>query len=392
MVKPRLGFGDLYMSGFDVSWFDNVSSAVTPVEYDGLIERVPGATVFNSWPWVTACSDHLLSNEAISVLTIRSRDETLIAIALTVVKIENLYGIRTKVARFVGVPYGDRFSLLVDPKIDKLMPVFLDNLINHAPDSWDYFVWNEYLEDAEIDPKIESWAKGSHPRFYKIATSHCPVLPLSTLTREEMEKSYSKNMKTRLRRGRKKLQAAGDVEITHYRPDENKVAALLDEIRAVEERSWKGEDGVGIFSRGSFAFFKDVSQRLAKRQLLDVAEIRINGELATYRYGFCYRGGFLDYNLAFLPEYKKIGLGRILLDEIILSALDNGYSALDGSRVGVNSRHLLFERTEKTVRHLRWYWYSNSFKGLCIQFIIEFAKPMGRKWRDKINALLNDKN
>jgi hypothetical protein len=89
----------------------------------------------------------------------------------------------------------------------------------------------------------------------------------------------------------------------------------------------------------------------------------------------------LDYSIAYLPEYSKLALGRILLDEIVLEAARGDYEAVDASRVGPYTRHLLLERSQKTIPHWRLYWFRGNLKGQAIRFIVTVAKPIARRLR-----------
>lgn len=237
---------------------------------------------------------------------------------------------------------------------------------------------------------LEDWriaARESRLLMAMEQKSVCPVFTLEGRSAEEVEASLSKSARQRVKRARKRLMQEKDVQIVHEVPGPEHLLARLEELRDVENRSWKGEEGVGVFSEGaSWDFFRTLSPRLAERGQLDLGEIRIDGQLVSYRYGLRYRGVFLDYNLAFLPEYYKLGLGRILLDDLVADCAKKGYRAMDASRVGRHSQHLLFERADTLIHHWHLRWYNASVRGRAIWFLNEVlkmnAKRMRKLWRE----------
>ncbi|MDX5297421.1 MAG: GNAT family N-acetyltransferase, partial [Gammaproteobacteria bacterium] len=74
-----------------------------------------------------------------------------------------------------------------------------------------------------------------------------------------------------------------------------------------------------------------------------------------YRLGPFQDGVYYDYNIAFLPDMRKWGTGRLLLDEALRWAVEADWRRVDASRVSKrNSSHQLFERPHESVIHRRW--------------------------------------
>jgi hypothetical protein len=244
-------------------------------------------------------------------------------------------------------------------------------------------IWNEWTETQGLLHRAEQWAKQNQTPFFHRVTSQCPRLALEYSTEEEMIASYSSKIRSDLRRRKKKLNDL-DSEVLHLRPSVNETPALVEKMRTTETASWKGCEGVGIFNAPrSYAFFKDLSQRLAAYDQLDLSIVNINGELASYKYGFYFRKTFYDYSIGYLPQYSKLGLGRILLDELALSALRKGYQAVDASRVGATTQHLLFERTNDAIPHHRAYWFGTSLKSKLLMHLVVHGKPRMKLLREK---------
>lgn len=363
-----------------IDWNTDLYSAVTEQEYEQLVAETPHTTVFNSWSWITSCFDHLVDQEEPWILTLRNDNGQLIGCLPMVVITEKKFAFSSRTLRLMGYPFTDRCALVIDERVDGIVEAMLTALNFDKPFSWHRMEWNElFLPQSQLD-KVSLWAK-KHNRMNEVKiTSNCPVLPLEGKSREEVESTYPSKLRNELKRCMKKLRAHDGVEFHHYQPSEEEVDALLDQIKSVEDSSWKGAEGIGIFSDNkAFNFFKEVSKKLAKYGQIDVAEIRIDGNLVSYKYGFCYNSVFLDYNIAYLPEYQRLGLGRLLLNEVILSSSEKDYKAVDASRVGAQTKHLLCERSKETIPHFRWSWYSHSLKGRYYQFMLHTVKPWAKQ-------------
>ena len=369
------------MLNLSVSWGSDLYSILDESEYSDLVDRIPSATVFNSWSWVSTCYEYLAESETARILTVRNAESRLVACVPMVLLREKKFGVVSRVVRLMGYPFTDRYTLLVDTSTDdSVLNATLSALKAEFGKTWDRMEWNELALDEGLVKSISAWAKQNNSLEVLQVTSHCPVLPLSGLSRKEIEAQYTSKLRSDLKRRKKKLLEHGEVEILHYQPAEPEVDEILDQLKRVEDSSWKGAEGIGIFSNArAFDFFKTVSRKLAKFKQLDIAEIRIDGALVSYKYGFKYDRVFLDYNIAYLPEYHRLGLGRLLLNEVILSSSENNYKAVDASRVGAQSKHLLFERSEETIRHMRWTWYGGTWRAY-YHYVLNFAvKPIAKK-------------
>lgn len=374
---------------YNIRWTQDLYTALSPQRLTSLLDTLPDATVFNDWPWLSACWDHCESDVAPWLLLAENSAGDLLACIALRVKREKLHGLTRNVVRWLQFPFGDRMVPLVSAQ----SPDIIDALINafySAPFAWDCMIWDEVPGGSGLEAV---WQEAALHRGVALRThekSQCPVLNYQNRQRAEIESSTPKSVKQRVKRARKRLMQEKNVEILHYRPGPEKIMQTLSEFKHVEDQSWKGDEGLGIFSTdSSWAFFQTVAQRMAEKGQVDAGEIRIDGELASYRFGMNFRNVFLDYNLAYLPCYHKIGLGRVLLDELIYSCADQHYTAIDASRVGTYSTNIFYERNNALIPHVRWYWYRLSFASLSVRIVVELLKPAARQvrqwWKSRKN-------
>ncbi|OUS24608.1 hypothetical protein A9Q99_23850 [Gammaproteobacteria bacterium 45_16_T64] len=367
-----------------------LTGLVTEQEYKQLIDGSVDATVFNDWPWLTTAIEHLPKKHQFTAITIRDNQNNLVGFLALQITPESLHGIPARVARFVQYPLGDRISILLLPDHLAAWPKLLDYLHQLSGPFWDCMIWNEWTDSQGLVDASLHWSKRKNSPVFNRVTSHCPILSLESITEEEMSASFPSKMRTDLRRRKKKLDKL-DSEILHLRPSVEQVQDLVNEMRNTEALSWKGDEGVGIFNDPeTHDFFNSVSKRLAASDQLDLSIIHIDGELASYKYGFYFRNVFYDYSIGYLPQYSKLGLGRVLLNELVNSSLRNGYDAVDASRVGSVTQHLLFERTEQVTPHYRFYFFGKGLKGKLLEFVVTRLKPMLKRLREQYRSRQQD--
>ena len=368
---------------YQIAIATSLSECVSEKEYRSLVEVCVDATVFNDWPWLSTTIDYLSEGQQFTGISVRAGESQLVGFLALRVATESLHGIPSTVARFVQYPLGDRIAVLLHPDHRGAWDPLLDYLQQLSRSHWDCMIWNEWIDTQGLLVQSVQWAEDNKASIFHHTSCQCPVLSLNFDTEEEMLAGLSKKKRSDLRWRTKKLDKLNS-EILHFRPSAEETVDWLEKIRLTEAESWKGDEGVGIFNNSdSSDFFKVVSKRLAKSDQLDLSVINIDGELASYRYGFYFRNTFFDYSIGYLPQYTKLGLGRILLHELVNSLLREGYAAVDASRVGIVTGHLLAERTDDVVSHYQFYWFGNSIKGQLLKLLVVRVKPGFKLLREK---------
>jgi len=241
----------------------------------------------------------------------------------------------------------------------------------------------------------ELYDGGSGPELLsRFARDHCVAIdehqtcrvPVFQLPAEHpQEKELPERVRAKLRRERRRSTEAGALV---HRIAPLKEGPWLDQIIAVERASWKGIDGVGVFSGAT----RERWMRAALRGLAETGRIRIvalslNGEMISYRLGLLEKGRLYDFNLAFVPRHSKIASGRLLLNEFVHWGIDEGWRAIDASRVSRVSGHHLHERMNATVQQYRMRYFSKRPGGVlasAAQALWAWSKPMWFRLQDKL--------
>lgn len=341
-----------------------------------LLSRVEHS-IFNDWPWLVANIEHLrLKGCKTCILIAQSSDERIHAVI-------PLYSERTSFGifsidslRLIGAPLTDRVYWLQDFQHVKGLNWFFDAL-NTCPTHWDAVKLEELcIRENQID-QFKNSAKISGIQLQTELTTCAPVLSLKQLSHSKIIDNTSKAHQTRQKRARKKLQQAGNYEFKRILPSPNEVHDLITLIKGIEDKSWKGDQGVGIFSTPDREkLFTRFSLLLAEKKQLELSFIYLNSVPISYRFGYYYQQGFWDYNLAYLPDFHHLSPGRILLEDIITSSFDLGYDFVDSSRSSMTTPHLLSEWTDCTIEHFNIIMYNRHPKAAIFAFFRIVAIPI----------------
>jgi CelD/BcsL family acetyltransferase involved in cellulose biosynthesis len=355
-LRVRWVHGDAGLEELSVDWSD-------------LVERDPEASVFQTPEWTTCWWRHFGTGEP-SALAVH-RGSRLVALAPLARRTERRAGLGLRTLTFVGErpyasrsgePQADHLGVLADASEPDALDAAADALADAASDV-DWVRLHEMPAGTRAEDRLGQVfaARGLEP-----SVEVCSRTPLLHLERpwQEIEASYPLSLRKRLRRARRKQAEHGGLSYRRWRPEPAEVPALLLRLQGVEARSWKGRKGVGIFStERSLGFLLELSSRFAERRWLDVALLLDGESIAAYRFGFRFRGSFLDYNLAHDARYAALSPGRVLLDEVIRDSHREGLAWIDASGGGLATPNLLSEWTSNVRWHRRWMLFGPSLRG-----------------------------
>ena len=367
------------------TWDDDLAGLEALGERLGqLLLQVPGAGVFCTPEWLLTGARHLLKSESRLNVLSAAKDGEVVACLPLVLDRERVYGLGVRSLRLLGDPLADRQPLLVTPEVPDLMAATLDTLWSRRGE-WDVAILSELPEDLGARTNIDHWC-ASHgvARQWRLC-GRAPILELNQPDAAAVQAAYSRTLRTRLRRARKKLSAAGDVSFERLRPAPDEVEPLLAIIKHIEDESWKGQAGQGIFStERRVAFFRDVSLRFAANRWLEISLLRLNEVPISYRYGFRYDGVFYDYNLAYLPDYRTFSPGRILLEEIVMASHADGLRAIDASRGSITTGHILEDWTSTHMNHYQLWLFGSGARGQALRFAAMHVRPAIKSFQSRM--------
>ncbi len=361
-------------------------------EYKKLCKENKQVTLFNSWEWLNAfCESYLFGTRQLVFLTVIA-EGTLVAFVPFSYGKENLHGLPITSLRLLGDPMSDR-QVLVSLNMEGLLSYILE-LIQTTPYKSDLIALCEIPGDSYSYKSIKQWISSNTVNTRMSICSSTPVVNLNYTDAQELLSNYSKSLKTLIKRAQNKLKKA-DIEqgysVEEITPSPDSIEELLCVIKAIEDKSWKGEKEVGVFSGKNINFIKNISQKLSNNGWLKIYLLHFNGEIISYRFGFLYNNVYYDYNLAYLPEYSKFSPGRVLLDGVVRSSCESGVSVVDASRASLKKGHQLQEWPCHFIDHFQLWIFGRTILGTCLSFLYLKLKPVISNIKNFINKKCEDK-
>ncbi len=359
-------------------WLDSLDTEQFPEDaYLGLCSRTPHLSPFNHLGWLRAAERVLPPHQQLQILLAWDGPQLALCLPLLVCR-ERKLGLRWTVLRHLGYPLADRIGLLCDLDDNGLRAARkqIHARLPHA-----LLQLNEVENSDEHVRLFRQWSDASSTHEQR-PSCHVPVHWISAA--DELEPSG--DVRYKLRRARKRCAALGAV-VRRVVPNAASIGALLDTLADVEQRSWKGEEGVGIFSGNvRQEWIRQGFGALADAGLVRVVLLELDGRCLSYRLGLLHHGRLYDYNLAFLPEHAELGIGRLLLDEWIRWGHEEGWRWIDASRVSFSgSGHQLHERMTGFVEQQRWSFYSRRPDGLILGLAYRIWRRV-KGWRQNQSA------
>jgi CelD/BcsL family acetyltransferase involved in cellulose biosynthesis len=331
-------------------WCHSLCANDFPLQaYNQLCARLPHHTPFNHVGWLRAAEQALAPDQSLLILLAWQGEQLRLCLPLVQMQ-DSRFGYSWRVLRHLGYPLSDRLGLICQLDAPGLTQAWKE-IARRLPHS--VLQLSELSADQDTRSRMQHWAR--------LSSSHqCLVscqAPVHRITAEDQQEP-SGDVRYKLRRARKRSDACG-AQVRRVVPDGETVAGLLDTLADVEQRSWKGQENVGIFSGQRRHWTVQAFTALAAENLVRVVVLEHEGRCISYRLGLLHQGRLYDYNLAFLPDYAELGSGRLLLDEWVRWGLEEGWQWVDASRTSRNgSSHQLHERMNGHMEHLRWSFYS----------------------------------
>lgn len=365
-------------SSIDVQWHPVAfHQVVQPDEYETLHGCLPTPRLFDGWEWLAASAEHLPEGRSPLTLVARDRDRLVACLAFTCGS-EWRYGLRVRTLRPLAAPYADRTEPVIAPDVPSLLKRVL-NALDGCPAPWDVLYWSELAIPRDLRERIGACLSQAGLRWAWRHSSHCPVLSLDGPMPPAPQRSHDRHD---MRRRRKKLSERGTPLMEHLRPDPDAVDALIAEMKAVEDRSWKGAEGLGLLSNPARrSFFRDLFLRLSRHGALLFSRAQLDDQLVGYYVGLVHRGDCLLYSTGYLPELRRFNIGGLLLVDLIAHGHEQGWSRIDASRTKLQARPQLAHWDVAYIDHEELQVY-RGIGGNTLGVLEQTVKPpVKRAWR-----------
>lgn len=246
---------------------------------------------------------------------------------------------RVRKLELAGAPWFDRIEL--PARDERVARRFLAGLLDDLPSLGGWTALE--LRELERGGREAAWLEElAAERGMPLDVRVCSRAPLIDFALAGAAGGRpSKNLRSQLRRGRKRLEERGGVAMAFEAPATEQALALLEECREVGMESWKRDSPTWVLREGPpLEFVRALVRSRAAEGGVLFATLRLEGRLVAYHWGWRAGARFLSYDLCHRASLDACGPGTLLVQHMIESAPMLGLAVLDASRGDLRAPHL----------------------------------------------------
>ena len=194
-------------------------------------------------------------------------------------------------------------EFLVQDGREDTISSFIDSLIREVP--FDVICLNNFDTNTK---KYQSLVKivASYGLRVELSEHRYAIVDLQD-GHEAYCKRMSRNFRNNLKRHAKRMAVAGDVNIDRFHAtcSEHKINEYLLRTCAIGDKSWKARTNVSPAMHHRL-FAEEIAMRFAKRGMVDLSILTINGSDAAYILALVERGVYYDFTISFDDSFKDL--------------------------------------------------------------------------------------
>lgn len=346
-----------------------------------LLDRCASDNPFVMPEWVLPWWETFGEHHELATVAVWDGD-TLLGLALLMTSPDTHARLPAIVLRFIGTPLADRMEVLAAPGYETEVAAALVETLATGVFRWDVCSLREMMDTSPMLPALRAAANACGWTQHEWTCAYVPVMRVER-TYAELQEQLGRNLRNQLNNRRNRLHARGTVAFTRRVVTPDTLAVDLDTIVAVEQASWKGAAGVGIFSTDAQRrFFRAALPAMAGAGRVDLATLTVDGALACYHLGFRVRGRYYSYNHAYDPAWADASPGLLLMEHVIRDSADHtDVHVLDASRSMRNKPHLLARWSGDAHTHVELTLYPPTLYARSLRMLHVTIAPKVRAWR-----------
>jgi hypothetical protein len=156
----------------------------------------------------------------------------------------------------------------------------------------------------------------------------CPIIDTSGAF-EDYWGGLSSKARSNLRRGRKRLEGEGRLEI-RLMETVDKLEPALSEAFALEAAGWKGHaKSATLSSERATRFWRSVSEGFHRAGVLRFSELRLDRSLIAFSLAVLHGGRIYRMKTSYDERYSRFSPGNVLLMEMVGRAFDEAIDAVE---------------------------------------------------------------
>jgi len=279
-------------------------------KWDNLLSRSNADNIFLTYEWIDACIRHFFNKEVLLILNIFN-DNRLIGIAPLMIKRDRYFGLPVKTICFIGTGISDRMDFILEDNREELVAFIMDYLMGIRSE-WDFIDTEEIPDQTGTIQAMEKYI--AKKRFMNIFGPSKKSFYITMNSAEENAcQGFSKKFHRKLKKVNNKRQ---DLNLTFERYVGGGISEekVFSEFNAIENRSWKGEERSGIFSKpASLDFHREIFSKFSKDGRLDLSILNLDARPIAYMYNYLYGKRSYSYSIAYDKKHFNISPGTLLM-------------------------------------------------------------------------------
>jgi CelD/BcsL family acetyltransferase involved in cellulose biosynthesis len=307
-------------------------------QWENLLARVPTASTFCTWEWLSAWWVAYGANRELTTLAFFDSERLVAMAPLAFDRCRVAGGWSVRRVRLMGDGSGDSDNLdfLVLPGCEEfVVEIVLDYLADHAG-RWDLAQFNTFTDDSSIPPQL---SPALRRRGWTWCCHQQPGIVIDLSGRwEDYVARLSPGGRHRVRKHLRRLTQDGDFQVR--RSAESRISYDLPTFFDLHQRGWeaRGEPG-SLSSHDRRKFYTELAPLLARRGSLELWFLEIKGVPAAAEFDFRYGDTVYNLQAAFDPVHSDVSPGNMLRSFLLHHFVSAGVRHYDF--LGDNSAHKL---------------------------------------------------
>lgn len=182
-------------------------------------------------------------------------------------------------------------------------------------------------EDSEDTSSVSASLVEAGYRIATVAGPRSPWLELPS-SWDDLLESVSGNLRSQVRRRRRKLDEAGSVEVRTASP--SSFDADFDTFLRLEASGWKGEAGTAIRSNSATErVYREFGRAAIERGWMRLVLLELDGQAIAGDYGCAFAGRNAHMKTGFDEAYSHLSPGFVLRTEVLRCSIAEGLTHYD---------------------------------------------------------------
>jgi CelD/BcsL family acetyltransferase involved in cellulose biosynthesis len=293
-------------------------------DWQRLAQESTNSDLYQSYEWISTWLDAFWCDKPIAFLIVRNNEEIAGIAPLVPDPAGELWCPGSLVSPVNE--HSMRTNILCNGNREEVLSLLLDHLRRTRGQV--RIAYKDVMDRAWIAGDLQGILSRFGMAAVRIEEPSSPVVTVQGEAGDYYE-TRSAHLRHELRRKLKKIKQAGRVEHRVIRSPEDCDAAM-DDIFAIEEKSWKAEAGSAFTSRAELArFYRKLADRAAANGWLRIHMLYFDSKPVAHLYGLVYKGRYYALKTSYDRAYSQLSPGVVLFDHAIRDAFSEGYSHFD---------------------------------------------------------------